>query len=94
MGFIPDRNQTNNEFIHFWISFLQEMLERNAPESAQKNINLQILRNLEVITPPLEMQNQFSQKVYTTICIKQKMLGQSKQLETQFQALMQKSFSN
>lgn len=94
VGFIADKNQTNNEFIHFWISFLQEMLEKNAPESAQKNINLQILRNLEVINPPLELQNKFSEIVYKTESLKQKMLLQSQELDTQFQSLMQRSFSS
>lgn len=94
VGFVADNKKTNNEFIHFWISFLQEMLEKNAPESAQKNINLQILRNLEVINPPLELQNKFSKIVYKTELLKQKMLMQSQELDTQFQALMQKSFAS
>jgi type I restriction enzyme, S subunit len=93
VGFIPDQNQTNNLFIHFWISFLQEMLERNAPVSAQKNINLRILRELDVFMPPIESQNKFADIVIHTELIKQKMLAQSKELDNQFQALMQKSFN-
>lgn len=30
------------EYVRFWLSFLQKTLEANAPESAQKNINLAI----------------------------------------------------
>ena len=40
-------NQTNQLFIHYWFSFFQEILEKQAPESAQKNINLKILNELE-----------------------------------------------
>lgn len=94
VGFIANNNNTNNEFIHFWISFLQEMLEKNAPESAQKNINLKILRDLDVIMPPVELQNKFSAIVHTTELLKQKMINQSSELETQFQSLMQKTFSS
>lgn len=93
VGFIANNTQTNNEFIHFWISFLQEMLEKNAPVSAQKNINLKILRELEVFNPPLELQNEFSEKVKKVEALKHKMIKQSEELNTQFQSVMQKSFT-
>ncbi len=57
---------TNNIFIHFWFSFFQELLEEQAPESAQKNINLKILSELKVIVPPIELQNQFATFVEQT----------------------------
>jgi len=93
VGFIANTQKTNNEFIHFWMSFLQKILERNAPESAQKNINLRILRDLDVINPPMNQQNKFSEIVIKTETVKQKMLAQSEELENQFQALMQKAFN-
>lgn len=52
--------RTNNIFIHYWFSFFQEILEAQAPESAQKNINLKILSDLKVIVPVKEKQNQFA----------------------------------
>ena len=57
---------TNNIFIHFWFSFFQEILEEQAPESAQKNINLKILSELKVIVPPIELQQQFADFVAQT----------------------------
>ena len=59
VGFISGE-YTNQLFIHFWFSFFQKMLEEQAPESAQKNINLQILCGLDVIVPPLLLQNRFA----------------------------------
>ena len=53
-------NKTNNIFIHYWFLFFQEILESQAPESAQKSINLKILNELRVIVPPIEMQNEFA----------------------------------
>lgn len=41
------------EYVRVWLSFLQKMLEDAAPESAQKNINLAILRDLDVPLPPI-----------------------------------------
>ena len=51
--------KTNNIFIHYWFSFLQKLIEEQAPETAQKNINLSTLNRLLVITPPLEEQKRF-----------------------------------
>ena len=51
--------QTNNIFMHYWFSFFQAILEAQAPESAQKNINLKVLSELGVIVPPIEEQMKF-----------------------------------
>lgn len=48
------------EYVRAWLSFLQASLEERAPESAQKNINLDILRNLEIPFPPIELQRAFA----------------------------------
>lgn len=94
VGYVADTNKTNSQFIHFWMSFFQKILEDNAPESAQKNINLQILRELDVINPPLDLQNNFSAIVGKTESLKQKMLAQSEELEYLFQTIMQKVFKS
>ena len=59
VGFLSS-NKTNQLFVHYWFSFFQKILEEQAPESAQKNINMQILQNLDVICPPLSLQNEFA----------------------------------
>ena len=51
--------KTSNIFIHYWFSFFQAILEAQAPESAQKNINLKILSELKVIVPEKEKQDAF-----------------------------------
>ncbi len=58
VGFIANE-KTNNIFIHYWFSFFQAILESQAPESAQKNINLKILSELKVIVPKKEKQDEF-----------------------------------
>jgi type I restriction enzyme S subunit len=52
---------TNNEFLQAWLAFLQPTLEAQAPQLAQKNINLEILRALAVPMPPKSLQDQFSE---------------------------------
>ncbi len=92
VGFIPNK-ETNVEFIHTWFCFFQQILENNAPESAQKNINLAILRDLEVIMPPLNWQNKFKcvfKSIQKDLKSKQKDdLILSKSL---FNSLMQRAF--
>lgn len=58
VGFVANE-KTSNVFIHYWFSFFQAILESQAPESAQKNINLKILSELKVIVPEKEKQNEF-----------------------------------
>ncbi len=62
VGFTPGPNVTT-EYIQYWMSFLQPILERQAPQVAQKNINLEILRALGAPTPPLDLQRTFSRFV-------------------------------
>lgn len=59
-------DKTSNIFIHYWFSFFQAILEAQAPESAQKNINLKILSELKIIVPPIEQQNEFTAFVKQT----------------------------
>ena len=91
VGFVAN-DKTSNIFIHYWFSFFQGILESQAPESAQKNINLKILSELKVIVPPIELQNEF---VFFVKQIDKSKLAVQKSLEkTQqlFDSLMQEYF--
>ena len=65
VGFIPNNN-TNIIFIHYWFELFQKVLEEQAPQVAQKNINLKILSELKVILPSIELQNEFADFVKQT----------------------------
>lgn len=58
VGFTSDKGTAN--YVRFCLGFLQETLEAAAPQSAQKNINLAILRTLEVPLPDRVLMNDFS----------------------------------
>ena len=85
-------NRTNNIFIHYWFSFFQEILETQAPESAQKNINLKVLSELKVIVPGKKEQDKFTD--FVNQVNKSKVAVQKSLDETQllFDSLMQKYF--
>ena len=85
-------DKTNNIFIHYWFGFFQQILESQAPESAQKNINLQILSDLKIIVPPIELQNQFADFVKQTDKSKLAIQKNLEKLEILKKSLMQKYF--
>jgi type I restriction enzyme S subunit len=58
VGFISGKEVTQI-YMHYWFSFFQKVLEEQAPQVAQKNINLKILSDLRVMTPSMDLQNQF-----------------------------------
>ncbi len=91
VGFVSNE-QSDKIFIHYWFSFFQKILEAQAPESAQKNINLQILRSLNVISPPIKKQNQFASYVQKVESTKQTLETSLTHLETLYKQRMQHYF--
>lgn len=62
VGFLPGP-RVRTEYIQEWLGFLRPTLEAQAPRAAQKNINLEILRNLKVPVPPIAEQDRFALRV-------------------------------
>lgn len=58
VGFVPHKEITA-VYMHYWFGFFQKILEEQAPQVAQKNINLQILSDLKVMVPSMENQQEF-----------------------------------
>lgn len=92
VGFIANE-KTNVIFIHYWFSFFQKILEEQAPEVAQKNINLKILNELKVILPPLPLQDQFAEQI-EAIEKQKELINQSiKEVQLLFNYTMDKYFN-
>ena len=79
-------------FIHWWFSFFQKILDEQAPQVAQKNINLKILSELMVIVPPVSLQNDFAVFVERVNRQKQTVQQSLEKLELMKKALMQEYF--
>lgn len=56
VGVTPDQEVTTPEFVFHFLRYVRTHLEEVAPQSAQKNINLQILSPLPFPAPPLPEQ--------------------------------------
>lgn len=92
VGFIPNRKVTV-EFVQHWLGFLQKNLEKNAPQAAQKNINLEILRGLSMPVPPKSEQDRFSSIVASVLSLEGKITCSSDELNNAFGALTKKAFT-
>ncbi|NEQ51344.1 MAG: hypothetical protein F6K11_14590 [Leptolyngbya sp. SIO3F4] len=91
VGFQPGE-KTNIEFVQFWFSFLQKILEETAPESAQKNINLEILRDLDIILSPLPLQQKFATIVQRFQRLRSQQQEADRQAEHLFQSILHRAF--
>ncbi|QSR26865.1 type I restriction endonuclease subunit S [Nocardioides aromaticivorans] len=61
VGFTSDPETIT--FVQAWLGFLQATLEASAPQSAQKNINLAILRELKVPIPGGDLLKEFDERI-------------------------------
>lgn len=62
VGFTPNRG-ISVEYVRWWLLGYQKKLEIQAPQGAQKNINLQVLRSIQIPVPPLQLQVKFQESV-------------------------------
>ena len=92
VGFHPGPNATT-EYVQSWLFFLQPILESNAPQAAQKNINLQVLRALPIPTPPLPLQKKFSALVIEYYNQIDKQLHRGDKLEILFHSILHRAFT-
>lgn len=58
MGFLQDKSLLKVRFVEFFIRSKKSELNRYAPATAQKNINIKILEALAVPLPPLDEQSE------------------------------------
>ncbi len=73
--------------------FLKFAIENSGRANIPKINRLDLLK-YEIIVPPIDSQNIFEKTWQKTELLKQIMLTQSREIESQFHALMQKSFSH
>ena len=92
VGFLPgDRVKT--EYVQAWLGFLQPTLEASAPQAAQKNINLEILRRLPIPVPPIALQETFERQCRSVFSIQTQQDRATEQAEATFDALLSRTFS-
>ncbi len=85
-----------SEYLHFILLHEKIRLEifKQATGSAAQGIRSAMFSKIKIPVPHKKLQEKFSTIVRSSESLKQKMLCQSQELETQFQALMQKAFNS
>jgi type I restriction enzyme S subunit len=91
VGFTPGSLVTT-EYVQLWMSFVQRKLEDNAPEFAQKNINLAILRDLTIPVPPIKLQEDFTFRVIEIDGLRTSCLAHLAKLDALFASLQHRAF--
>jgi type I restriction enzyme S subunit len=87
VGFVPG-SSVRTEYIQEWLGFLRPTLEAQAPQAAQKNINLEILRNLRVPVPQVDNQDRFTQHVSSVRTLQRSHRGATVLADQAFQSLL------
>ncbi|PYD46582.1 restriction endonuclease subunit S [Novacetimonas pomaceti] len=60
VGIIAKKNKADAYWLRIFLGTQKTTLENYAPQNAQKNINLQTLKPLEILTPPLSEQKKIA----------------------------------
>jgi type I restriction enzyme, S subunit len=92
IGITANEMFTNNLFLEFTLRLLKPYLLSIAPEAARANINLEILNKLAILSPPIELQNQFANIVEKTETLKAQYQSSLAELENWYGSLSQKAF--
>ena len=92
VGIQIDDSKATAEYVEYWFRFQQKLLKQRAPETAQKNINLQVLRPLPVPVPELSLQKKFAVQ-YKGFEVRKKHFDEAlRKLDDLFNSLVQRAF--
>lgn len=96
VGFIPSVGSSIAEYVEYFIRTAREGLDRFASSTAQKNINLEILRAVAIPTPPLAEQRRIVAEVARQLSIVREVEAQVdvnlKRADASRQAILAKAF--
>lgn len=92
VGFKPITDPIDSEYVRVWLTFLQSTLEASAPESAQKNINLAILRALPIPVPPVELRRRFDARLQHLNRVADQASESASTLDALFSSLQSRAF--
>jgi type I restriction enzyme S subunit len=85
-------NKMNFKFLYNTLSELYDDLRSLGRGGNQPNLNLGLLKNYEVINPPIELQIKFAERVQMIEAQKQQALEALEKSEALFQGLLQRAF--
>ncbi len=97
VGFIPETEDIKVDFVEYFLRTAKENLEKFAPATAQKNINLTILNGVAIPVPPINEQVLIIQEIDKRLSIaertEQELEFSLKRAEHLRQSILKKAFS-
>ena len=90
----PDLNVINIKYLEFLLNTdeVKVQFKKYSQGSTRIRLNLTMLRKVDVLYPPIELQNEFADFVNQVDKLKFEMEKSLKELENNFNSLMQKAF--
>lgn len=87
-----DENKINKIFLLKALNSVTEYFRRTAPDGTQPNLNISIMKNFELILPPIKLQEEFEKSL--ELLIEQKAQAQQslEKAEELFNSLLQRAF--
>ncbi|WP_310461807.1 restriction endonuclease subunit S [Sphaerotilus sp.] len=82
VGFVPDQSLCKVKYIKWSIDVLKDDIERLAPATAQKNINLGILDDVKINLPSIEEQTEIVRRVETLFAFADRLEARLKTAQT------------
>src|SRR2546425_2739991 len=92
VGIVADRSSTCSEYLETCLRFFKPVLAARAPMTAQRNINLQVLRPLRVPMPPLDLQERFRRSRLSAQSLADRMSSHASGLDGFFDSLSHGAF--
>lgn len=87
-----DENKANIIYVYHCIQYGKNHYKKNQRGVRQKNLNLSMIKSLQIPIPKINDQNEFEKIFNKSFHLKQKMQSQLKELENNFQAQLQMAF--
>lgn len=88
---VPER-YLHNDFLLFALRIMEKYFVGKAHGGGQPNISQNIVKDTQVIIPPLPLQQEFAKKVQLIESIQSKQQSSTEEINTLFDALLQKAF--
>lgn len=91
---IQPNEKVNSLFLYWLLKNSRSYIQDHATRGMKRILTKGEFEKINMIIPPLDLQNKFANTARKAESLKQKMLEQSNALNNQFQALMQKYFNS
>lgn len=91
VGLVPGPRLTT-EFVRYWFVAMEKAIDAAATQVAQKNINLEMLRDLDILLPPARLLERFTQLAFRIRKLTQANHTTSTAVDDLFNSLVQRAF--